>query len=182
MAEDLLTADEFNKLVRKWGDRVKSLAQSTLATGTHGTHALQSYLTVFVDEDKKSKSAYKLKFHFERYGVYRAYGAGRGYVIANGQIVRGTRIRTNREIKERKMNDVANSYLARGYTLREVNRLKVYKVGSEKTVTRTPLDWIDKHVDAHMSRLADLVQEYYGDKALKELLQEFNSIKIVKNG
>lgn len=180
MAEKLLTTDEFNKLVRKWGDRVRLLAQSTLATGTHSTHSLQNYLTVFVDEDDKSKSAYKLKFHFERYGVYRAYGAGRGYVIANGNIVRGARIRTNREIKERKISEVANAYLAKGYSMREVNMLKTYKVGSEKTVTRTPLDWIDRHVDANLSQLADLVQEYYGDKALSQLLQDFNNIKIVK--
>lgn len=180
--EKLISTAEFNKLVHQWGDQVRSMAQATLARGTHSTGALGTYLSAFVDKNKAGDAAYKVKFHFDRYGVFRAYGAGRGYVVVNGQLVRGTRIRTYREIREKKWTDVARRYSKLGYTTKEINRLKVYKVDSENTVARTPLDWIDSHIDANIQRLADYVQDYYGDKALQQLTENFNNIKINKHG
>lgn len=182
MADNLMTVEQFNLLVRKWGLRVKMLARGTLSSGTHSSRNLQNFLTLFVDNDKKTGSSYKLKFHFERYGVFRAYGAGRGYVVVNGQILRGSRLRSNREIKNRTLSDVTRGYLSKGYTLKEINRLKVYSEDVSKPISRTPLDWIDQHIDANISQLADVVQEYHGDKALRDLLLDFNNVKIVKNG
>lgn len=180
MMAELISTAEFNKLVHQWCNQVRLMSQATLARGTHSTGALGTYLTAFIDKNKADDAAYKVKFHFDRYGVFRAYGAGRGYVVINGQLVRGQKIRSYREIREKKWTDVTLRYLKLGYTTSEVNRLKSYKVDSENTVARTPLDWIDQHVDANIMRLADYVQEYYGDKSLRDLLLDFNKIKIVK--
>lgn len=183
MAEEkLMTAQQFNQLTYKWSQRIKLLARGTLATGTHSSGNLSKYLTAFTDRDKKNKQTYKVKFYLDRYGVFRAYGAGRGYIVINGKIMRGHRIVSTREISQRLIgkNDVAQGYLAKGYTLGEVKRLKVYDDNDTMPIARTPLDWIDKHIDDNIEELAGLVQEYYGDKSLRDLLLDFQNIKIKK--
>lgn len=47
-------------------------------------------------------------------------------------------------------------------------------------IQRTALDWIDKHINAGMDTLADAVQEFYGDDALRQLLDDFPKTKINK--
>lgn len=176
MAEEkLLTVEQFNVLTYKWAQRIRQLAKSSLANNTSSSGTLSKFLTAFVDQNDKTKAAYKVKFHFERYGVYRAYGVGRGYVRVNGAVMRGNRVTAAG-------TGLVQKYLKDGYRMSEVRRMKLYRENSQNTVTRTPLDWIDQYIDGSINELADVVQEYYGDKSLRDLLLDFQNIKIVKNG
>lgn len=179
MAEDhLMTVDEFNQAVTKWALKIRAQSRSSLSK-THASGQLAININQFVDKESSDKPAYKIKFNFLRYGVFRAYGAGRGYVIINGVPVRGYRVRSERDIRKRFFGAEAKEMLENGYRTREINvAKKVYK--DKGNVMRTPLNWIDRHIQANVSELADTVQEFYGDEALQNMLRNFNQIKIVK--
>lgn len=177
--DGLMTVEEFNLQVNKWSLQVALAAKATLRDKTHGTGNLANYVTRFVDKTSNDSPAYKVKFQFDRYGVFRAYGAGRGYVILNGQIVRGYRVRSVRDIQLKRYSSLASRMLQKGYSRQEVNTAKIYGEGNSQ-ILRTKLDWIDIHIDSRVERLADLCQEYYGDEAAKQILTHLDKIKIVK--
>ena len=97
--ENLLTVEQFNNRVTKWALVIKTKAKRTLSEKTNSTGRLALNIDKFVDKLSDHDPAYKVKFNFLRYGVYRSFGAGRGYVIINGQPVRGYRIRSDSEIR-----------------------------------------------------------------------------------
>ncbi len=177
--DGLMTVEEFNLQVNKWSLQIALAAKATLRDKTHGTGNLANYVTRFVDKTSNDSPAYKVKFQFDRYGVFRAYGAGRGYVILNGQIVRGYRVRSVRDIQLKRYSSLASRMLQKGYSRQEVNTAKIYGEGNSQ-ILRTKLDWIDIHIDSRVERLADLCQEYYGDEAAKQILAHLDKIKIVK--
>ncbi|MBR2155047.1 MAG: hypothetical protein IJ901_10610 [Bacteroidaceae bacterium] len=162
--ERLMTVDEFNVQVNKWALRVAQRSRQKLRSETHGSGRLANWLSRFVDRDRQRQAAYKVKFQFERYGVFRAYGAGRGYVVMNGQIVRGFRERPEKGSKKSKKS--------LWYSDR--------RDGGDGGVRRSKLDWIDAHVEGSIGQLADLCQEYYGDKAAEQILAHLDRMKIVK--
>lgn len=49
-------------------------------------------------------------------------------------------------------------------------------------VVRKPVDFIDGVINQHITELADISGEYYGDKAFKKILKDFDKLKIQKNG
>lgn len=150
--KEFMTEGEFNELCKLWADKIRSLASTTLAKETHSSLKLAMRLNRFVDSDKKTHVAYKIKFHFDRYGVFRAYGAGRGYKIIEG------RITLNRHPSEK-------------YAKR--NPL-------DGKIKRNALDWIDGHIEKNIQELAETVQDYYGDNALRTVLSEIDKMKIKK--
>lgn len=174
-----MTVPEFNRLVTLWGERVRRRARVTLMTKTHSTGRLAEQLREYVDSLDANSPAYKVAFRFERYGVFRAYGVGRGYVRINGLLVRGYRVRSVRDIQLRRFRTEASEMVKKGSTVAEVNATKrAYE--TDLQVQRRALDWIDKHIDAGMDTLADAVQEFYGDDALRQLLNDFPKTKINK--
>ena len=69
MAEEhLMTVEEFNQAVRDWTLRVKSLTKQTLDSNTKATGHLSNYPT-YLDRENYDSPYYKIKFHFERYGI-----------------------------------------------------------------------------------------------------------------
>lgn len=187
----LITAAEFNAQVRRWASEIKGLAQASLATGTHGTGQLRDRFAAFVDTTRHTDPAvdgqgeapaYKVKFGFDRYGVFRAYGVGRGWVRVGGVLVRGFRARSEREIREKTFNVFTTELFRQGMTMREINTHKFLskEIGTDKV--RTPLDWLDQHINRRINELADHVQEFYGDAAMRILLDEIGKIRIVKKG
>ena len=42
------------------------------------------------------------------------------------------------------------------------------------------IDWIDGHIDQNIHELADLVQGYYGDDALRQMIKNIDKLKIKK--
>lgn len=173
-----MTVEEFNQAITKWALKVRAQSRSSLKQ-TRASGKLAINIAQFVDKESPDKPAYKIKFNFLRYGVFRAYGAGRGYVIVNGVPVRGYRVRSEREIKKRIFGGEAKEMLENGYRPREINvAKKVYK--DKRKIRRTSLDWIDRHIRAGVDELADAVQEFYGDEALRQMLKNFNKLQIKK--
>lgn len=174
-----MTVEEFNLQVNKWSLQILSSARNTLRQ-THGSGRLSRKLARYVNKDYQGGPANRIRFQFDRYGVFRAYGAGRGYVVQNGQILRGQRVRSLREIRNRVWNREASRMLEKGFTTREINMAKWYDDGKGGFVRRSPLDWIDVHIQGGLERLADVCQTYYGDEALKQVLLDLDRLKIVK--
>ena len=121
-----------------------------------------------------------MKFGFDRYGVFRAYGVGRGWVRVGGVLVRGFRARSEREIRNKTWNFYTTELKRTGHSLREINTHKFLSRDNGKLTVRTPLDWIDQHITKRIDELATYVQEFYGDEALRQMLKQFDNIKIVK--
>ena len=182
MAQDkdgLMTVEEFNLQVNKWASKIAMQSRQTLRTSTRGSGTLANSLMRFVDKRSTQEPAYKVKFSFDRYGVFRAYGAGRGYVVMNGQIMKGYRIRSIRDIQEKKWSPLASEYRKKGYSTREINSMKGFRIG-DSVIHRSKLDWIDYHIEAGVETLADFCQEFYGDDAGRQILRDLDSMKIVK--
>ena len=66
-------------------------------------------------------------------------------------------------------------------------RVSEYRIRRMRTVDehyavirRTPLPWLDPPIVQNIDRLADLSGEYYGDEALRKVLEKFNKITIEK--
>lgn len=87
---------------------------------------------------------YRIGFGFFRYGVFRAYGVGKGYINTPYGIIRGHR--TVEYYKKNRKNK--NLFVAYGYG----------------GIKRKPLDWFDSEIKDNIDALADIVAEYYGDK------------------
>lgn len=177
--DGLMTVGEFNRLVTHWGERVRKRARVTLMTRTHSSGRLADRLREYVDSINSDSPVYKVAFRFERYGVFRAYGVGRGYVLVNGLLVRGYRVRSVRDMQLRRFRTEASEMVKKGSTVAEVNRAK-RPYNDDLQIQRRALDWIDKHLDEGMDTLSDAVQEFYGDDALRQLLKDFPKTKINK--
>lgn len=175
MAGQLMTEEEFIAALRRWATQVQSRARMTLAQ-TQGTGNLSGHLYRYVD---RLRHSHRVAFRFPQYGVFRHYGAGRGWVIVNGIPTRGERVWSLREQAERRTNGTVISLLKKGLSRRDIRSMKVtYSRPSRKP--RTPLDWLDRHVSAGTASLADTAAAYYGDQALRNVLAEIDKVKIVK--
>ena len=185
--EKLMTVGEFNAKVRVWTESIKVKAFATLSQ-TRGNPKMshESLSATFRgwndpaigDADGPTN---RVHFGFHRHGVYRSYGAGRGYVIVNGVPVRGYRVRSDSEIRQKTMRYEAFDMLKDGYNLRQVNRAKKTYTGDVQIKRRrTPLNWLDVHIDNTIEELADVAQEFYGDVALQQMMKNLGKIKIVK--
>lgn len=180
MAEEhLMTEAEFDAKLRQWTAGVHAQSLAILSSGTHGKGNLKESLMHYVDH-MRSEGGRHIAFRFEPYGVFRQYGAGRGWVIVNGVPVPGYRVVS---LKDRYIRanwgEEATKLLQRGYrttTVREKKLKRKTKVKRE----RTPLDWLDGHIQAAAPILADIAQEYWGDVALWTLDQEIKQAKIIK--
>ena len=180
MAEEhLMTVAEYDAKLRQWTQKVHTLSSGTLKSGTHGKGDLEESLKHYVDQ-MRSEGGRHIAFRFEPYGVFRQYGAGRGWVVINGVLMPGYRVVS---LKDRYIRanwgEEAAKLLQRGYrttTVREKKLKRKTKVKRE----RTPLDWLDGHIQAAAPILADIAQEYWGDVALWTLDQEIKQAKIIK--
>lgn len=177
--DKLMTVVDFNDKVRDWGKVIVRNAKMTLMQ-TKGSGKLAEELNTFFDQLSTVEPFYKVKFSFLRYGVFRAYGAGRGYVIINGVPVQGYRVRSYKEMKERVWGYEAQEMLKQGYSRTDVNKAKKVNVQYQRRGIRTPLDWLDGHISSNIGNLADTAQQFYGDEALRQILENFPKTKIKK--
>lgn len=183
METHLMTPAEFSAQVRRWADEVKAMASASLAIGTHGTGKLRERLAAFVDsathltasmESDGIEVPYKIKFGFDRYGVFRAYGVGRGWTRIGGVAVKGFSGGSQRAKDEGIWGDLRRA----GFRSKEIREMKFFD-GREGR-PRVPLDWIDCHVDAATEGLADIVLDFYGDEAMRLLKENISKMKINK--
>ena len=95
---------------------------------------------------------------------------GRGYVIENGDVVRGQNVWGNNTLRSR--------FQKRGERDKNIRKMKVlYNTG---VIKRKPLDWLDKPIGRNINELADIAGEYHGDRTLKRVLEQFGNITIKK--
>ncbi|BDI76152.1 hypothetical protein [Paraprevotella clara] len=175
--EKLMTEADFVSALRTWASGVYFRSRAALLQ-THGSGQLRRELERYVEALRRG-DGYKVSFRFPRHGVFRHYGAGRGWVIVDGKPVRGQRVLSLREIAGKKMNKRAYSLLERGDSHKEVRETKVPFGGSESP-SRTPLDWLDRYIVSGTGKLADTAAEYYGDVAFRNVLKEIDKAKIGK--
>ena len=162
----LMTTSEFNKKIRAWAFQVKNKMEQNVVVKTSGTGNLAGSIR-FRQKFFKGETE-SIGFNFVKHGVFVQYGAGRGYIVKNGVIVRGHRA-TDAQIQ---------LLLKRGYSMRDAKKVKYEYSDDYRTVRRQPKDWINKPIRDNISELADICGEYHGDKALQHVLQNFDTLMV----
>lgn len=177
--EHFMTEAEFDAKLRQWTASVHAQSLAILSSGTHGKGNLKESLMHYVDH-MRSEGGRHIAFRFEPYGVFRQYGAGRGWVIVNGVPVPGYRVVSLKDrYRPSKWGEAAQQMLKQGYRRSDVREAKM-KRHTEVRKERTPLDWLDGRIQAAAGQLADIAQQYWGDVALHSLDQQITKAKIVK--
>lgn len=180
MAEEkLMSEEEFDAKLREWTRGVQALSEQTLAAETHSTGELANSLEHYVDKMKDPRGRH-IAFRFEQYGVFRQYGAGRGWVVVNGVPVPGYRVVSLKDrYKPKNWGFAAKQMLSMGYRRTDVREAKRHRHTPVKK-ERTPLDWLDGRIQTSFGQLADIAVQYWGDVALESLDQQLQNVKIVK--
>jgi hypothetical protein len=167
----LMTVEEFNRRVDAWGKKVKQLSGGRLSAMTKVySGKLRGGLKDRMAKGKDDGVAEWVGFRFERYGVFVAYGVGRGWVRQGGTVVRAQRIRKGDALWHQHRN--------KGASNKEIARMAIPLDKGGKG--RVPKDWLDGVINAHIEGLADIAGEFYGDASMKHILEEFDRMKIVK--
>lgn len=177
--EYLKTAGEYNKEVKTWTRKVRSISVNILASRTmSGSGKLRKELEARTRMDKEQVYVNAVGFKFHRYGAYREYGAGRGYVVQNGVIMRGMKLwdAKNKQFRNR---DIAGGLKKKGYSDKELKKHKI--MIDYGLINRSPLPWLDPPIQNNIEELADIAGEYHGDAALRDVLNQMNKITIKKN-
>jgi hypothetical protein len=168
MEEPRMTKEEFEGVIREWAKEARSDMRSILRAKTHGKGEL-SKISVTVGEDKKTTSHYA-GFKILRYGVFVAYGVGRGWIRHNGTVMRGSRVK--------KYSENWFQMRKKGYSTVEIKNHAVIGGGAKE---RKPVDWFDSVIVKKISLLADVASDYYGDFAMGKMLEMLNRATIRKN-
>lgn len=166
-----MKASQFNRGVEDWARRVRgesvSILQRTKCSGRLARELTARYL-----RDREGGPAYVgLGFRFWRYGAYREYGAGRGYIVKDGVIMKG-----HSAWADKKKRQKLRSMRVSEYRIRRMRTVDEHYA----IIRRSPLPWLDPNIVHKIDRLADLAGEYYGDEALRKVLKKFNKITIEK--
>lgn len=169
--QSLLSVGEYNRLVINWTKRVRDVSVNILATNTHSSRRLQRHVSTRTRSKRMEGYVSSLGFQFYRYGAYRAYGAGRGYVVKDGVIMRGQSAWGDKQVRA--------NLQKKGEKDKDIRRLKTVYPGG--FIKRTPLDWLDSPIESNITDLADIAGEFHGDQALVDVLRQFTKITIKKN-
>lgn len=86
----------------------------------------------------------RIGYGFERHGVFLQKGVGRGYVMRNGFVQRGIKVRVGRNLHDKRTD------------FRAV----------PGQINRKPKDWFNGPLANNVEKLADIVVEHYADQAI----------------
>lgn len=171
MDDKLMTRDEFNAAVEKWSLAVKDKSLAVLVTDTKSySGRLQGRLKNVVGLERQTAEAKTVSFKFMRYGVFVAYGVGRGYAVINGTVVRG------HKLKEGSAEHLLLFH--RGMTKKELSQVKIFD--GNGAIKRHPVDWLDPNIERNIDGLADIAGEYYGDKSMQHVIEQMDKITMKK--
>ena len=163
-----MTEAEFRSALKDWGVDIRSLLRSNLRG--HGTGALVKSIKIRVKESNKTETHY-VGFNFQHYGIFVAYGVGRGWIRMNGSVVRGSRV---------KKGSVGELLLKKkGYSTKDLRSYRIL-YNDEGGKQRKPLDWFDSVLTNNIESLGDIAVEYYGDYALQRLAEMMRRMTITK--
>ena len=110
----------------------------------------------FVNLNREGEAS-NVKFLIPRHGVFVHYGVGRGWIRKGNTVVRGSLTASARRSK------------------RKNRRVNLMTGGGEG---RKPIDWFDIEIKQGINQLANIAQEYYGDKAMYSILDKTNRFLI----
>lgn len=169
--DKLMTVGEFNSKVFGWTLGVRRTSLSILSK-TSSSGRLAQELGARMLRDKQGGEAYVgLGFRFWKYGAYREYGAGRGYIVKDGIIMKGHSAWRDQKTREK--------YRSMGMSEYKIRRMRTIDE-HYAVIPRSPLPWLDPPITNTINELADISAEFYGDKALKSVLENFDKITIEK--
>jgi hypothetical protein len=154
---NVMTVADFNQKVKEWTTRVRSKALARLKNDTTGNCSGKGVRSLRSSLKYDFGEVYSTGFKFNYYLVFLHYGVGRGYIRQNGTVVRGRK-------------DAS------------ANRKKITRTAynDSRPVARHAFDWLDIEVRDAIDRLADIAQEYHGDKAAASVLNQKNKLLIDK--
>lgn len=112
----------------------------------------------FVNLNREGEAS-NVNFLIPRHGVFVHYGVGRGWIRQGNTIVRGSLTASAKRSK------------------RKNRMVHLLPVGGEG---RKPVDWFDIEIRQGINQLANIAQEYYGDKAMYSVLDKTNRFLIEK--
>lgn len=175
--DKLKKASAFNEEVKRWTEKVRGSSVQILGKANKGSGNLRRELFARWLYDKKTGESHEgkpisaLGFRFHKYGAFLEYGAGRGYIVENGVIVRGARAWSSKTLRKDLKSLRYSNYVIRRHKLTS----EPYAI-----IRRSPLPWLDPPINKNIEELGDIAGEYWGDQALKQVLDKFNKITIKK--
>ena len=172
---DLISEKDFNKAVRKWATDIRVKAVNNVQGSTdNDVRQWKKRKSSKLEDSLRSRVrktdgvANRVGFEFERHGVFFHSGVGRGYIRVGSSVVRGSRVDSNKKL--------FGLFKKQGRTDKDIARMKRLNK-SKGRFSRKPVNWIDKEIGGKLVALADIAQEYYGDEAMKNVLQQFGKIE-----
>jgi hypothetical protein len=166
---DFIKEEEFNRAVAEWSVQTRNKMRRNAPVGKDSLPDSEKLVFTKASVKKYYGVAGKIQFTFERHGVFVHYGVGRGYVHEGNRVIRGRRLDGNERSAARR----------EGHTREEVQKMK-HAYTSGGAVKRTAVDWFDIEIRTGIGRLADIAQNYHGDKALEGMLRQMDKALIEK--
>lgn len=137
----------FNKDVSRWNQRfedrlklrIRSLSQQGKGDLLRSLYGRTYRMDGEID---------RIGYVFDRHGVFWQKGVGRGYVMRNGMVVRGEKVKIGRNIHDKRTDFRAVS----------------------GQILRKPEDWFNGLLYKNVEELADIVVEHYADRVVNATL------------
>lgn len=187
--DGLLTVGEFTRQIQEWTVNVYIKSREVIfGKMTKGKGVLYNSHKFFVNwlksKQENEDPPSNIKFKFATHGVFRAYGAGRGYVVVNGVIKRGYRVIKKKDValgwRHYQNTAMAREFRRQGFKNGQIRDMKIVDENNQDDIRRSPLDWLDKYIAGGMNNLADTCVNYYGDDALRGIAEQIGRAKIKK--
>jgi hypothetical protein len=140
----VVNESEFNSRAKGWSVKLSRNMRQNIASGANSSQSKGKLReSIKSNYSFQQKVIYRVGFGFERYGIFRAYGVGKGYIHSPYGVIRGRR--TAEYYKKSRKNK---------------SQFVAYGKGG---MNRSPLDWFDSEIKDNIDGLADIVAEFYGD-------------------
>jgi len=140
----VVNESDFNREAKAWNYRISRRMRENVVTGANSAQSKGKLRdSIKPNFSIRQNVIHRVGFGFERYGIFRAYGVGKGYIHTTYGLVRGHR--TAEYYKKSRKNK---------------SQFVLYGRGG---INRTPLDWFDSEITDNIDQLADIVAEFYGD-------------------
>jgi len=155
---NFITESEFNDKVKGWAisTRGRMAANAPVYGGKESSTRTEKKLAQSISFGVKYGfgSASRIQFQFERHGIFVHYGVGRGYIKTGNSVVRG--------------------YITKLKRKKAVKHISPQGGG----MNRHPVDWFDVEIRTGLKGLADITQEFYGDLAMRNILDKLDKFLI----
>ncbi|MDH6355486.1 hypothetical protein M2132_001829 [Dysgonomonas sp. PH5-45] len=157
----LMTEEQFNASVRKWAIPIRNKMVMNAQNKTKGKGKGTSYSNIKTQTLEVPLSGSIRSSVLKKYGTasrVRFSFARQGVYIHYG-VGRGY-IRSGNGVTRGSKNDKS--------------------VKTSGPINRKPVDWFDVEIKNGINALADIVQEYYGDDTMREILEQYDKALIEK--